>query len=356
MSVTARSSRICQPDELPAEDALHWHRLWQDSPSPSPFMSFGFARAAARAGCNVRVMVVRCEARPVAFFAFQFASRFHEFIRAGERVGSDMSDYCGVIAEPGWRITPGELLACAGLASFSFSHLHPAQPALGLSGEKGESGLAARFSGSGTEYWNERCRLSPKLGTDTSRCARNIERDVGRLRFEFDASQEPGLLERLIDLKRAQYASTSAHDALGPEWRRRLLAQLLALPHDGCRGVLSVLKAGDEIVALHLGLLGGAVLHYWFPVYRKEYSKYSPGRLLYRCFLDQAEQHGYNVVDNGVGLAEYKAQISNERYETQAGRWDTREPAALVNALVSSLKWRMQALSRFGRRHSNATK
>ena len=127
-------------------------------------------------------------------------------------------------------------------------------------------------------------------------------------------------------MKRQQYQRTHILDLFSPRWTVRLLEELFrrhdatdappASPTlggsnsveaaDGARGVLSVLRAGQHVVASHYGILEGGLLHYWFPVYDPRFAKYSPGTALFRSILETAGEHGLTCVDMGYGEQPYK--------------------------------------------------
>ena len=78
------------------------------------------------------------------------------------------------------------------------------------------------------------------------------------------------------------------------------LLKLIVRQHDPVfGGLLSALYAGDNLVALHLGMRAHKVLHCWFPVYDINMAKYSPGVLLFFEIMRQAQAHGIERIDLG---------------------------------------------------------
>ncbi len=77
-------------------------------------------------------------------------------------------------------------------------------------------------------------------------------------------------------------------------------------PKSQARGMLSVLRAGDQVVAAHYGILENGLLHYWFPTYDPKYSRYSPGTALFCSIVKVATQHGIDCLDMGYGEQPYK--------------------------------------------------
>ncbi|MEM6470098.1 MAG: GNAT family N-acetyltransferase, partial [Planctomycetota bacterium] len=133
-------------------------------------------------------------------------------------------------------------------------------------------------------------------------------REQGMVEFEFDC-RSLDLLREAIRWKRQQYRRTNILDLFVPEWTRSLLEELCSNP--GCetsemRGVLSVLKAGGKVVAMHVGLLEKGLLHYWFPSYNPSFARYSPGTGLFREILGSASENDLHCIDMGYGEQPYK--------------------------------------------------
>ena len=76
-------------------------------------------------------------------------------------------------------------------------------------------------------------------------------------------------------------------------------------------GTLSLLYAGDQMVAGHFGMRAGTVWHYWFPAYDPDYAKYSPGFLLLLKMVQAASGLGVTTIDLGQGMTFYKERLKN---------------------------------------------
>lgn len=337
-------SRICSPAGLTAQESDAWDKFWSRQEHCSPFMSRHFALAVESAGVDVRVAVLMDGTFIAGFFAYQFPSRQRRFMRFGERVGGGLCDFCGVVLAENIMITPHQLLELSHLDRFDFSHLHPNQGRLGLSGGQGEVGHFVALKSPGVEYWNSFQERNKRLYKDTNRCFQKLQREIGTVCFSRDVESSPQLLQGLIDLKRDQYKRTGAIDALAEGWKLELIRQLYDKRFEQCRGVLSVLSAGGNNVAMHFGLVGGQTLHYWFPVYDGRYSSYSPGRLLYRFLIESMDEFSCRILDNGAGDAAYKAEVSNDSYQVQSGRWYRSTSRAFVSMAASSIQWRYARL------------
>ena len=125
----------------------------------------------------------------------------------------------------------------------------------------------------------------------------------------------------MIELKRAKYQRSKTFDILGVEWAADLLREIAEIQTPDFQGILSVLWAGDELVAVHFGMLSGDVLHYWFPVYVPKFSKYSPGTELMLRVAQGAAENGIAKVDLGFGDDPYKTRFCNGREQVSSGRY-----------------------------------
>jgi len=69
---------------------------------------------------------------------------------------------------------------------------------------------------------------------------------------------------------------------------------------------LGTLYAGEELIAVHLGIRSHNVLHIWFPAYNTDFEKYSPGLILLLMLAENAADRGIVRIDLGPGEERYK--------------------------------------------------
>jgi CelD/BcsL family acetyltransferase involved in cellulose biosynthesis len=74
-------------------------------------------------------------------------------------------------------------------------------------------------------------------------------------------------------------------------------------------GVCSTLRAGDRLVAVHVGMRSPQVLHWWFPAYDRELARYSPGMILLFRLAEAAHSAGIRTIDLGKGDEDYKQRV-----------------------------------------------
>jgi CelD/BcsL family acetyltransferase involved in cellulose biosynthesis len=342
MHIGNRYSKIVQPSELSEDERQMWAEFWRVSTHQSPFMTYHFSRLVEKCGVFVHVAIIFSGGRIIGFFPYQYSSFTSRLLGRAERVGGEMSDYCGVIAEPGARFSENELLVLAKIRFFDFSHLHFGQLDIGLTASASDSGHLIRISSTGLEYWQELAKKDRRLTQDTQRCIGKFEREVGPLSFDADVRGRSDLLTLIIQKKREQYERTEVSDALGDGWRQKLMELLYLEQAPDCRGMISIIECGPDIVAMHFGLVAGSTLHYWFPVYDSKYAKYSPGRLLYKFLIESMDVVGLRVIDHGAGDAAYKIALSNESYKVYSGRWRQKSPTAFLAIAASSAEGRLR--------------
>jgi CelD/BcsL family acetyltransferase involved in cellulose biosynthesis len=75
--------------------------------------------------------------------------------------------------------------------------------------------------------------------------------------------------------------------------------------------MLSLLYAGERLLASHFGIRGRTVWHYWFPTYDPLMARYSPGLILLLKMAEHAPSLGVCTIDLGKGMSLYKERLMN---------------------------------------------
>ena len=83
--------------------------------------------------------------------------------------------------------------------------------------------------------------------------------------------------------------------------------------------MLSLLYAGERLVAGHLGMRGQFVWHYWLPSYDPEMAKYSPGIILLLKMAEHASRVGIHTIDLGLGMSLYKQRLMSDSVTLAGG-------------------------------------
>ncbi len=299
----------------------------------SPFFGYDFIEACGRVCPNIQVAMAHDGDQLVALLPF--VKRNH---RDAGPVGAGINDAHGLLCRSDGEIDLCDFLHRCQLRGYAFH----ASPIDAPDVQRFEIGRTRSFLADLTvdplgyeHYLRETSSTIDRQGQKTRRLARQ----VGPLRLEFDC-RDTRLIDYLIQLKGAQYQRTHTFEILAVGWIKQLLYRLHEHEDPRVRGLLSVLFAGDEPVALHYGLLDGDLLHYWFPVYNDQYAYGSPGTQMFLDIAKEATARGVRAIDMGYGEQAYKYKLTNVITEMSYGLAD---PSLLRRRLHRSyLAWRQQ--------------
>lgn len=323
---------VIRADELDSAGHERWQQLQDANPAlASPFFSPEFTTAVADACADVRIAVLERSSQIVGFFPFQARGRH------GAPIGNRMSDHQGVVCAPSLRLDWPAMLRSAGLLWWRFDHLCGEQAA----------GLAARSTCSPVmdlsrgfpAYRLRRMAIHPRQVGEFDRKARKMARELGPLRFEAHVNDR-SVFEAVLRLKSAQYHRTGAADVLEVPWTRHLLERIWQTDATDFGGRLSVLYAGDTLVAAHLGMRSRHVWHWWFPVYEPAQGKYSPGVQLLLRSAEAAAAQGHLSLDLGKGGEGYKQMFGDGDRPLAEGvvtRWNPAN--AFLDAKQRAGRW-----------------
>jgi CelD/BcsL family acetyltransferase involved in cellulose biosynthesis len=163
--------------------------------------------------------------------------------------------------------------------------------------------------GSGFESYLQRKRSAGSHTIELMlRKRRRAERMLGPVRF-VAATDDNHVLDTIIEWKRAQFARIRNVDQLAPAWRRAFLRRVAAFRSERFAGMTCALYAGKHLLAAHLGIRSGGVLHGWFSVYDRSFREYSPGIMLWATLAEHAPPLGIARIDLGKGKEHYKDRL-----------------------------------------------
>jgi CelD/BcsL family acetyltransferase involved in cellulose biosynthesis len=282
----------------------------------SPCFTPEFTQLVSLSCPDVEVAVLEKCGKYVGFFPFQRGA-FERHGLVGTTldalgmacpVGRILSDYHGLISAPDLDIDAKTLLRACSLSVWDFDHLPMSQkvfanhsrttePMSVLDLSQGFNAVVARKTSAGSQQF-----------VKWARQARVLERDMGKLRFVPD-SDDRIALEHVLDLKSQQYLSTGHDDLFSHDWVRLLIENIHATRKSEFSGQLSLLYAGETLVAGHFGMRSSTVFHYWFPAYAASAAKYSPGIVLMTKLAEHASATGIKRFDIGKGSEKYKEQF-----------------------------------------------
>jgi len=343
--IVATAGKLKKFEELTPLELDFWHTtVSQNEQYQRAFMTATFVEAVAKIDSMVRLLVLSSDSQLVGLLPIRRHHAWVGLLGVFEPVAGEMTDYFGAIVEPNVVLNIDSILRSSGVGLLIFSHLDYTQQTLGLTGDEERVGLRTVVQGVGSEHWEHLRKIDKKLVADTERRERKLVTEHGQLTFELRSSKPQSDLDELISLKKAQYTRTGKDDAvLFDESNAALLRGLLAASATECAGVLSVLRADGKLVAAHFGLQCNSMLHFWFPVYAKEYSTFSPGRILYRYVLNEGSVGGIKVLDRGEGDTQAKRDFANDEHRYFSGVWWPRNLKGFLARLGLSTLWRWQA-------------
>lgn len=317
---------VMHPADMSPTDLQSWNALRaRTAPVANPFMSPEFCQAVGRVRPGARVAVVREDGEAAGFFSYE-RGRWGR----GRAIGLGVSDCQGAVLHPDVRVDPHQLLRASSLSVWEFNHLESGQD-LFLPFATGRFASPVIDLGSGYAHYENLLRTrSRKFLKSALAQNRRLGRRVGPLRFVFD-ERDPGALQTLMAWKSAQYRRTGRRDRFTQEWISQLVRILADTATPGCSGLLSVLYAGDRLVAAHFGLRSRTVLSYWFPAYDRGFAQFSPGLVLHLRMIEAAAAAGIELLDLGRGDAAYKDSLKTRELTVHEGALLRRSPGAVLH-------------------------
>ncbi|HYF23693.1 MAG TPA: GNAT family N-acetyltransferase [Caulobacteraceae bacterium] len=319
---------VVRPSELTEGELAAWTRLQGGRPGlGTPFLSPGWALAVERAygDCaRARVAVVHEGGTPAGFLP----------VRAGRitamPLGAPMCDYQGLVAEPGLRCDPRDLVRALGVQRYDFTHMVGDDPSFAPYGRGREESFLVDLS-DGRAGWEARRKAAGSgLFKDVGRKRRKLEREVGEVVFTARSGSRADF-ETLLAWKRAQFRSTGQTDVFDAGWTLGLVEDLFRREEKGCGGALFTLHAGDKLLAAHFHLLGAGVVHGWLVTHDASFDIYSPGLQLFDHVLTWMDGR-YGEFDFGPVPYGFKDRFSDSRRPITHGFVGRPSPATLVRA------------------------
>jgi CelD/BcsL family acetyltransferase involved in cellulose biosynthesis len=293
---------VVQPGELGAVEAELWWKFQHATPeSLNPFLSLTYVQTVGRFRDNARVAIVEDGGDVVAFFPFELSTRY-----LGMPIGFPLNNLQGFIG-CGSSLAAKRVIKKAHLRGWRFDAVAVEQRAF------------APFHYAGT---TEACPVINLDKGDLShistrkKARRALEKEFGAVSLEW-RSTELALVDQMIEWKSTKYYGTSVmfRNPTVPS----IVKELAVSDSEDCRGVVSVLRAGERTIAVHLALLGPRSLVGWFMAYDPELSRFAPGQMLWHPLATAAEERGISQIDLGPGQEPYKSELANDSYLVAGG-------------------------------------
>ena len=321
------SCEVTTPGALGPSERERWAEIRAATRSlESPFFAPGFAAAIGAVRRDCRVAVLREGGSIVGFFPFHAG-----LTRAALPLGRKLSDYQGAIVDGGLEWSPAALIRSCGLRSYAFDHLVGAQVEFRPYFTAVARSPVVDLAGGLDPYGGRPHEAGRAVSKEILTKRRRLERRFA-LRFTW---HEPGraALAALLHWKSEQYRRARVFDVFSRRWVVDVVERLHATQTADLAGVLSCLYADETLIAVHMGLRSGQVLHSWFPAYDRRFAKHSPGLVLLMTLIEAAETRGVHSVDLGKGDEPYKLRFANGSIPVGVGS----VAAGRVNAAAARL-------------------
>ncbi len=305
---------VIRPQELDDSQIKNWSAIQQSEPSlANPYFCPNFTLAAAECIEDVFVAVLENDSKEIGYFPFQRKSRF-----IGGPVGGMLSDYQAVIIKSDVDWDASFLIRECGLSVWDFDHLISSQKPFNQFHQKLSHSPIMDISDGFDAYCQERKKSGAKRVSQFLRKSRKIENELKDFRVEI-FEKDLRVLNQVFSWKSEQCQRTGTVDFFNFRWARELVERIFYIREQNFSGLLSAVYHGDNIVAAHMGMRTEKVLHYWFPTYNTEYSKYSPGGILLLHLVKELSKDNIEHIDLGKGDDAYKVSFSNSQVSLAEG-------------------------------------
>jgi CelD/BcsL family acetyltransferase involved in cellulose biosynthesis len=332
--------RVTRFDKLAPADLDAWHQLRDgDAAYDSPYFHPGFAAAVHASGRPVHMVVSRERGTITGLLAC------HKEGKLLRPAGWPAADFQGPILAPGASFPPLDMLSVGGVRGFEFDHLVETATEFAPWVESSRPSPYVDITGGLDAYLGRASKSGKDNMAQARRRAAKAERELGPLHVAVDTVDEAAL-DRVVELKRAQYAATGARDYFAEPDRVKLLRRLMHTRDASFGGILSTVHAGPHLLAAHFGMRAGSVLHWWFPVYDPRHAKLAPGWILLRALVEGGAALGISRIDLGRGEDEYKRRAKTGETSVSQGMvtrsstlrvWRRAKDSLITSAKASAL-------------------
>jgi CelD/BcsL family acetyltransferase involved in cellulose biosynthesis len=281
--------------KMPAAIFSDWERWIADrSEIQCPFCHPGFSRAVDLAMGNVEVAVAYHNGMPSAVLPFQRLNK-----RTAIPAGSYLSNVNGWISKPETKTDLALLIDTTDLRSFRF-HALPKEdiPERRFWGSS-RTVVYADVTDGFQAYTERKKALGSNVVAKLAQKERKISREVGELRVEVGFTEDA--FERLLHWKRQACSKRNVQNILDIQGYSDVLANLVRVESPNFRHHFVRLMAGDQLVAVHMGMICHRRMAAWLPAFNPDFGRYSPGLLLLLQLLRNCEHWNVARVDFGNG-------------------------------------------------------
>jgi CelD/BcsL family acetyltransferase involved in cellulose biosynthesis len=286
----------------------------------NPFLSLSYARAIGRARPNARVAVVEEGRKIEAFLPYELIHR-----GIGGPLGGPRTMLDGIVSS-GAALDMRAVVRKAGLRGWRFSHAPAEQRALNRYhydySYHGNAVLIINLTDGYDAYLRSRSKSSTKR---TAEKRRALERQFGPVSLEW-SSKSREQLHQMAEWKFAQFGSVRE---MYSDATQSAVEELMFADAGDCSEIVSLLSAGERVIAIDLLLAGPRYLCVWQLAYDPNFARFSPGTILFLALIEEAAKRGFTWIDLGYGQDHYKQHLANDSYPIAGGAvWASRVEGA----------------------------
>ncbi len=321
--------------ELTAEQLQAWADLQRaDAAVDNPCFCPEFTQAVAAVRDDVEVAVMQDAGTYVGFLPYH-----RDQHNTGRPIGEFLSEMYGVVASNGLEWSVEGILKSCGLVALHFDHLITSQQPFAAYHYFVDDSPYMTLDNGYESYLAQRRDAGSSVASSARRRTRKLVREVGPLRFEVHTDDDAAF-DCLIEWKRRQLHAHNYFDMFQLDWVMPLLRRIAETDcGDGFRGLLSALYAGDQLIAVNLGMQAGNVVSSWIPTFDATFAKYSPGLLLHLELARALAERGVHRIDLGRGENQLKSSLASGAFPVAVGCVDRRP----LNRLLRSGWFRTRA-------------
>ena len=329
---------VVRPADLGEVEAVQW-RSFQDSSlmMSHPFFSLSYVKAWGMVNANARVTVVEDNGRIEAFIPYEIGDG-----RIATAIGGTHTYVDGIVSA-GAPLEIRAIIKKSGLRGWRFTRAPEGQKVLDPYRYHGANDhrLASYvdLSKGYDSYLSDLRDGVKKRIAKTEKSRRSLQRAAGSVSFDWRNSKSE-YFDQLIGWKSAQYENVR-------DWNAKALPvirELILADNDDCRGLVSVLFAGEQAAAVTLCLEGPSIVAGWIMGFNPEFSRFSVGTAQLLDLIRGSAEHGIKMLDLGADYTattdNYKDRFGNATYEVGGGGVWTSRLGAAARSLYRTVKYR----------------
>jgi CelD/BcsL family acetyltransferase involved in cellulose biosynthesis len=330
--------RAVRPDALTEDDVRAWTAIQRSVPQfANPHFSPQFARLSASVWSGIEVAVFRtAHGRPVGFFPFE-----RGILGLGRPAARILSDFQGVVIEPQVQWCVDDLLSGCRLSSLEFDHLLASQEQFADAISERSFSRALDLSEGFEKYAEDRRVAGSNITKQLGKFSRRLEREVGPSAFEAD-TRDDTVVDWIVAHQARRYEVKGYTNAMRLPAVGRIVDRIRDTHTVEFAGLVSVLRAGDRIVAAHMGMRSRTVWHSMFSAHDAEFERFSPGMLIFINMARSANDLGLTRIDLGKGDLAHKRRLANSTVAVAKARVELRSlktvPARAISRARDALR------------------